>query len=240
MHSIQVISDIHSEFGLSPDKFRNLLVPADFTLLAGDVVTSPSYLRKYLEVAKEFSKHVIFVCGNHEYYKGYTEDDYIQIFTEIASDGESAIHFLNRDRICIEGIWFTGATLWSNISDYAAKMMNDPLTADQIRSKHLLDLDWLNNNMLEGDIVITHHLPSLLLIHPKYAGSLISSGFATYLNEHISRLKPLIWICGHTHTPFDIIYDRTRLVVNPVGYPGENKEFKPMIIYIKSSIDIYL
>jgi Icc-related predicted phosphoesterase len=230
MRSIQVISDIHSEFGLSPDKFRNLLVPADFTVLAGDTVTSPSNLREYLEVAKEFSEHVIFVCGNHEYYKGYTEDDYRKVFSEI----EAGIHFLNRDRICIEGIWFSGATLWSSISDYAAKMMNDPMTAEQIRSKHQQDLDWLNSNIQEGDIVITHHLPSLLLIHPKYAGSMISSGFATDLNEYISRLKPLIWICGHTHTPFDIIYDRTRLVVNPVGYPGENKDFKAKIIYIKT------
>jgi predicted phosphodiesterase len=224
--TIQVISDVHTEFGLSPEKFRKLLVKADITVLAGDIVNHAFKLKEYLEVAKEFSPNIIFICGNHEYYKKSTDAEYRQVCLEVPG-----VHFIQRDRVCVEGIWFTGATLWSNISDFAGSIMNDPFDVIEIRAKHMEDLGWLEENIEEGDVVVTHHLPSLKLIHDKYKNSPFNSGFATDLDDLIDESKPKIWIAGHTHFPFDLMHNETtRLVVNPVGYPGENKDFAIKII----------
>jgi len=235
--TIQIISDVHTEFmpGSWKSKLIALLVKADITILAGDIVNHASKLKDFLMVVKEFSDRVIYVTGNHEYYKKSTDEEYREVCSEI-----EGVHFLQRDRVQIEGIWFAGATLWTNIDNYAAKMMNDPFSGEEIRAKHQVDLDWLQENVQEGDVVITHHLPSLKLIHPQYKGSNINSGFASDLDEVISALKPVIWVSGHTHTPFDLMHENTRLLVNPVGYPGENKDFKPVVVSVTVPVPVPL
>jgi predicted phosphodiesterase len=67
-------------------------------------------------------------------------------------------------------------------------------------------------------IVVSHHLPRLSLIHPRYHGSPLNSAFASDVrlagDPRISA-----WIYGHTHTP----RYGPRFFCNPVGYPGENR-----------------
>jgi hypothetical protein len=46
--TLQIISDIHTEFGIQPEKFRSLLTKADITVLAGDIVNNANKLTDYL------------------------------------------------------------------------------------------------------------------------------------------------------------------------------------------------
>lgn len=223
--TIQIISDIHTEFGVSIEKFRSLLAEADITVLAGDIVNDATKLRDYLLICKEFSKYIIYVCGNHEYYKNSRDVDYERICQSIPG-----VVFLQRSRVQVDNLWFTGCTLWTNIDDYAKQMMNDPFDALEVREMHEKNVKWLDQNAQEGDIIVTHHLPSLQLIHPKYMFSSINSGFASDLDWLIQKVKPNLWIAGHTHTPWDKDVCGTRVIVNPVGYPGENQSFSKKII----------
>lgn len=235
--TIQIISDVHTEFGVSTDEFRNLLVSADITVLAGDIVNDAQTLGQYLSICKEFSKSVIFICGNHEYHKFECEtlahngvdancrdDKYAQVCEK------EKIVFLQRNRVFVDGLWFCGATLWSDISDAAGMMLNSPFKVPAIRKMHEKDVKWLSENVQSGDIVITHHLPSYDLIDPQYEFSPVNSAFASDLDDLIKRLNPRLWICGHTHTPFDITVCGVRVVVNPVGYPGENSSFQSKVL----------
>lgn len=229
--TLQIISDVHTEFISSQhkreNKFRALLDKADITVLAGDIVNKAKDLQQFLLIAKEFSTYVVFVPGNHEYYKQSTDSEYKEV-----CDSVENVFFLQRDRIQVGDHWFSGCTLWTNIDNYASQMMNDPFDASEVKAMHEGDVNWLAENAQKGDIVVTHHLPSLELIHPKYKCSSINSGFATDLNWLIDKIDPLLWICGHTHSPFDVVVGKTRVIINPVGYPGENQNFHKKIIDI--------
>jgi Icc-related predicted phosphoesterase len=78
-------------------------------------------------------------------------------------------------------------------------------------------------------VVITHHLPALKSIAPRYANDPLNPAFASRLEDMIERYQPTLWIHGHTHEPCDYELSRTRVVCNPRGYPGEygHGGFKP-------------
>lgn len=78
----------------------------------------------------------------------------------------------------------------------------------------------------ENCVVITHHLPSRSLIHPKYLTPEMkpyNQWFYCDLDYLFSeRIK--CWFYGHTHTPSKDVIGGVPLLCNPIGYPGENKE----------------
>lgn len=226
MTTIQIISDIHTEFGMSLETFSTFFTHTDITILAGDIVDNAGDLAKYLQVVKEYSTYIIFVPGNHEFYNSSEDDDYERVCKE------ADVFYLQKGSISMCGINFCGATLWSDVTDFAIDQMNDPHDGEWIRNAHRDHLSWLENNIQRGDIVITHHLPSLKLIHEKYKGDTCTSGFATNLDHLIEKCAPSHWICGHTHVPFDLKIFDTRVIINPVGYPIERKSFTKKIITI--------
>ncbi|MFC0426563.1 metallophosphoesterase [Chryseobacterium scophthalmum] len=61
---IQIISDLHQEFGLSDLSFDN----ADVVVLAGDINLGTQGI-EWIKT-KIPDKPVVYVLGNHEYYKG--------------------------------------------------------------------------------------------------------------------------------------------------------------------------
>ena len=69
-------------------------------------------------------------------------------------------------------------------------------------------------------IVLTHHLPTYTLIHPKYEGHPLNYCFATNLEEMIQ--SPIRgWLCGHSHTASEVEINAVKCALNPFGYPGE-------------------
>lgn len=78
-------------------------------------------------------------------------------------------------------------------------------------------------------VVITHHLPSMLSVADKYKEDLLSSCFASNLDDLLGSAN--IWIHGHTHESFDYEINGTRVICNPRGYSRfdrdvENANFK--------------
>ena len=88
---------------------------ADVVILAGDVNIGT----KGIEWIKSAipNKPVIYVLGNHEYYKGSYPKTLNKILA-LASD--SNVHVLENRSIIIDNVRFHGATLWTDFSLFVA------------------------------------------------------------------------------------------------------------------------
>jgi len=87
-----------------------------------------------------------------------------------------------------------------------------------------INYDFLESIPKDDDftnIFITHHLPSHLLIDRQYEDSQINQCFASSC-EQLMTNNVKYWFYGHTHSASDTTINETRLLCNPVGYPGEN------------------
>ena len=88
-------------------------------------------------------------------------------------------------------------------------------------------LDNINNKKI---VVITHFSLSLMSIHPKFAGNIISGYFCNdldYMIENDSRIK--VWCHGHTHDRFDYKINKCRVVCNPLGYKNNPYYYSQLI-----------
>lgn len=104
---IKIISDLHQEFGISDLDFSN----TDFTILAGDTNLGT----KGIEWVKQNipDKPVIYLLGNHEYYKG----SYPKTLNKILEASKNSnVNVLENNMVEFEGIRFHGATLWTDFS----------------------------------------------------------------------------------------------------------------------------
>lgn len=75
-------------------------------------------------------------------------------------------------------------------------------------------------------VVVTHHAPHPLSVHPKYAEDPVTPAFVSDLSSLIDRAQPDLWIHGHVHQPFDYVVGKTRIACNPRGYGLENPDFE--------------
>ncbi len=75
-------------------------------------------------------------------------------------------------------------------------------------------------------VMLTHHLPTFQNIHKKYEGNRINYGYATDL-EYLINAPIRAWIHGHTHQCMESVINGVPVVSNPLGYPGENTQYRP-------------
>lgn len=75
-------------------------------------------------------------------------------------------------------------------------------------------------------VVCGHHSPSRLSTHPRYQNdTLMNGGYSSSLDEYIMDHPQIkLWTHGHTHYPFEYMVGETRIVCNPRGYIGYEKE----------------
>lgn len=242
MIKVQVLSDIHFEFHKDSGKsFYETLEPdcCDVLVLAGDIcpVVHPKY-KWFLEHFGEIGyKKIIYVPGNHEYYgSNYTQA--VRIMRETWQN-HPIITFLSGGNSCkINEFTFIGGTLW---------YPNNKATAE--RAKQFSDFYQIKQhtsygaeneqicNMIDGFsafhsniIVVTHHAPSFQSVAPQYMGDPFNIYFANDLDAQIMKWKPILWIHGHMHTPFDYKIGETRVVANPHGYPHEVTQYKENLV----------
>lgn len=234
---VQILSDLHLEFDRDGGEafVRAVPVNGDVLVLGGDVLP----LCKAALVHRTFSwfcdrfPHVIFVPGNHEYYRTHPleADDLLAACTKKISN----LHALNPGVVQIDGTRFVGATLWfPSTPDEAVyrDCMNDfRLIADfvpWVHNTHISNLSFLKAVVCPGDVVITHHLPHPRSISAQYAGSKLNRFFlAEDAAGLVESSGAQLWIHGHTHTRCDYTVGKTRVVCNPRGYPNESSSFDP-------------
>lgn len=221
---IHVISDLHLEFApFVPDPVA--VEAADVIVLAGDISTGAKGIPW---ARKTFAgKPIIYVAGNHEFYKHHWTRLIPELRDLAAIHG---IHFLENDSVTIDGVRFLGCTLWTDfllfgedkkpeaMSD-SLKFMNDfseiradstqrvgktrsTLSTDDTIRRHQESLAWLKSELACGDpdttVVITHHYPSRRSTGQKWTNDLVSAIFGSNLPTEV-LLGAKLWIHGHTH-----------------------------------------
>ncbi len=247
MTRFRVFSDLHLEFrDWTPPS-----APAEAILLAGDIALGThgiEWARRHFP-----GTPIVYVAGNHEFFGAELPET---LAASRAAAKRLGVHFLEGDECVIEGTRFLGATLWTDYALYgseeaqldramadAEEELNDfrmikwsagePLTAELVREMHCSRVQWLADRLAltfaGPTVVITHHLPHRLSIHPKFEGIRYNPAFASDL-DHLVRPPVSLWIHGHTHASLDYVVNGTRVVCNPRGYlPHEpNPSFNPL------------
>lgn len=233
---IQIISDLHQEFGMSELNFDN----ADVVVLAGDVNIGTKGIDWILSKIKD--KPVIYVLGNHEYYKG----SYPKTLSKIKALAENTnIYVLEDSFVDVEDIRFHGCTLWTDFSIFGDPMkygmicqsaMNDykmikrdpsyyKMRTVDIYKIHQFSRLWLERSLQEStqlkNIVVTHHAPSLRSVPDEFKNDPVTSAYASNMENFILKYEPNYWIHGHIHTPNQYCIGKTEIICNPHGYIDE-------------------
>lgn len=243
---IRFMSDLHMEFaGACLYLPEELETDSESTLvLAGDICNNRLNLESFMHDMSKRFRYVIFVMGNHEYYgkKFPSEYERKRAFV-LAKAPNKNIHFLNNCNITLDGVNFTGGTLWTNFRnhnimdmEFARLQMNDykcirndqnyrKITPAQTASAHAATANFIFNSLKrkEKNVVVTHHGPSYRSVPMIFKGDVLNSAYVTEYTEAVMELEeclqPELWIHAHTHNNMDyMLTDKTRVVCNPRGY----------------------
>lgn len=231
-------SDLHLEFD------HNWLLPnnleGDVLVLAGDIITFKNYdpLEKFLS---SWSKHILYIPGNHEYYTNSAMDLELQNFIDWAKQSTPNLTVLNNTSTTIDDVHFFGGTMWTDFygaqkknMDIARKHMNDfklihksddsllsPEDTIILHNSFIEKLDvWLNTFKNKKRVVITHHAP---IDNPNafFTNNDLKPAFiSTDIHPLIKKYQPNLWIYGHTHECDDQIMGLTKIISNQLGYPN--------------------
>ena len=246
---IQLYSDLHIEF----EAFESSYDEADVVVFAGDIEIGVKGIR-WIE-SLGINKPIIYVLGNHEYYKNTYPKLVSKARDEIVGNN---VHLLENESVNIDGVNFHGCTLWTDfelfgdprIAGYECQqVMTDfkkirklpgysKLRALDVSIIHAKSRKWLAESLERSDgpnVVITHHAPSLNSAPEKFKDDIITSAYASDMEEFIEEFQPDIWLHGHMHNSSDYFIGSCRVVCNPRGYKGEfNPDFKhEMLIEVR-------
>ena len=232
---IQLASDLHLELLGKRFPQTRIVEPApqaDLLVLAGDIHSAT----KAVDVFGDWPVPVLYVAGNHEFYSERWEPTRAAI--RKAAVGTS-VRFLDNDVLELEGVRFLGCTLWTDfkllgfsqkewmrdvgrrLNDYLLiRTQHGRLRPYQTLEDHEQSRAWLEAELAKpfrgNTVVVTHHGPHPMSIHPRFVGDRVNAGF-------VSDLTPLLhgvdlWLHGHVHDSFDYRIAGCRVVANPAGY----------------------
>lgn len=232
---IQILSDLHQEFGSMDMSFKDV----DVVILAGDVNLGT----KGVEWMKSnILPPVIYVLGNHEYYKG----SYPKTLNAIRDAASGThIHVLENNSVVLGDVTFHGSTLWTDFALLGDSRLNGSICQGKMNDYRMIrrdpsysklrsidtygfhqhSLKWLQSSLgsstTEMNIVVTHHAPSLKSLPDRYKNEIVSSAYASDLEPMIMQYQPQFWIHGHIHTPIQYEIGKTKVICNPHGYINE-------------------
>jgi len=190
--------------------------------------------------------HVIYIAGNHEFYHGRWKASLDHLRDECARYPN--VYFLENDIKVIGEVSFIGATLWTDcnkadpltlhaltdmMNDYRV-IRNDELGFTKLRPAHTMHRHHQTMSYLKAVlpdlkdkkvVFVGHHTPSHQSIPEMYRGDyLMNGGYHSDLSEFIlDHPEIVLWTHGHTHEPMDYMIGTTRVVCNPRGYAGHDK-----------------
>ena len=129
-----VLSDLHLKFSpFVPDPAA--VDAADVVVLAGDICNGT----KAIPWARQAfgSKPVVYVAGNHEFYRF----DWVKLLDQMREQARlHGVHFLEKEAVTIDGVRFLGATLWTDFelfgSDKKSLAMRE--SAQRMNDFHLI------------------------------------------------------------------------------------------------------
>ena len=243
---IQYASDLHLEFPKNSLYLKEepLKLMGDILILAGDihVFNKENFMSEpFWDWASKNYKQVIVAYGNHEYYGGL---DLSTMKDGLKYKIRDNIYYYYNSVISLQDIDIIVSTLWSYISDEhkdaCENGVNDfklikygekTLDAKIFNEEHKKCLNFIKKSLEESKaktkIVVTHHVPSSLLIAEEFIGSDINEAFTVDLTDYIKKCGAKYWIFGHSHRNINKVIGKTSCLCNQVGYVfcGENKTF---------------
>lgn len=247
---IRVASDLHLEqyHGSDISQLEDVCLEPDdrdsesILVLAGDISSKPDQLIAFIELIESRFRYVIYVPGNHEYYR-HEMSKWIPETRKLFEDRTDRVSYaLGEDVVChaVDGVRFIFTTMWTAGGEDLAEMgavgqaLNDfriiTLNGERftvpkmsyIHKKMKAKVEqFLQSDPDAFNVVVTHHMPSYRLCHPRF-GNTINGGFAFNGDAILAAdYAPKIWIHGHTHDTVDKQLFNTRIVCNPRGYHRE-------------------
>jgi hypothetical protein len=242
---LQIASDLHTEFGEInfpiPDNSEELTL-----ILAGDIGVGLKAV-DFIESICDKYRYVIYVAGNHEFYHQEMEYTTRQLYAKC--EELSNVFFLEKDHVILDSILFFGGTFWTpggtdhqnymaprNMSDFNVVRKFDPrylhplkVTPEVLRDEFLKTINSLKESLnrhsdfVDNVVVVSHHAPFEESSHPMFKGSDLNPFFYFDARGYLPNLDKIsLWVHGHMHTSSDYLINTTRVVANPLGYPGEN------------------
>ncbi len=210
----------------------------DVLVLVGDILTFRMFGdEECSEIWKSLAskaKMVFYVPGNHEFYGGSVVKG-LERLLKMEAAFPSNVKLISPDEAHIhvyEGRRFLGGTLWfpdgeGNVkySQYLGDFHHIKGFTPWVYEENRRTEAFLRKNVREGDVVVTHHLPSAESVDRKYVGSPLNRFFVSECGDVIESARPVLWLHGHTHSSCDYKKGATRVVCNPMGYPNEVSEY---------------
>lgn len=249
-----IFSDLHLE---TDRNFSLMEVPdADVCLCAGDILDGGvTESIKFLRETVAQRMPVVFVPGNHEYYRASIKESLSKGY-RLAENSEN-IFMLDGDYVILDGYRFIGVTLWSNFDLFdepriamaiARDNLNDyrriklskipfrkftPQESQRLHYEAAVEIDNVYRSQPDvPTVIVSHHAPSLMSVPQHFLQDSLTPSFASRFEKRILEYSPLLWVHGHIHAPSDYRIGRTRVICNPLGYPGEpsRKTFIPNLV----------
>jgi predicted phosphodiesterase len=271
---ISIVSDLHLEFSeLDLDNSQNadvlvlsgdIMVAADLHDFASDSDPTVSYraraaaqYRQFLQKCSQQFPHVIYVAGNHEFYRGKFHAGLDVLRDECAKYPN--VYFLERETKIIDDVVFVGGTLWTDmnrgdpVTVYTVKNgMNDyrvirndqreyaVLRPSDTVERHRQTLSYIQSELAKyADrtcVVVGHHCPTQRSVHPTFVDQYhMNGGYHNELSGQIlDHPQVALWTCGHTHHAHWYYVGNTLVVCNPRGYHqdghGEQTGWNPNLV----------
>lgn len=248
MIKARIYSDIHQEYRNDNELFNIEKMENEgeqILILAGDIDQLRNYKKEIRkEWLKETSarfKYVLYIFGNHEYYKGKIGDLYFEKNLDHLS-GISNLHILSRKTPTfeIDNVVFIGATLWTdlyNVMFLDHNIINDVKSiksvsirsgygkfgSDTWRNENNFDLEWIKSEVKKNDhkkiVVITHHAP-IITKDPRDITDKYIHYNCNQLENFISESENIsYWIHGHVHQKNNLLrkIGKTIIFSNTIG-----------------------
>lgn len=236
---IALLSDVHLEVGdWSPPTYLN----ADVVVLAGDIHSKG---RGVAWAREHFTQPVIYVPGNHEFWKSSNWEHELNRLRQ--NSAGSNVTILNNEEVTLNGVRFVGTTLWadyrlngvSNTKSAAREKLNDFKfirangfkrtnpewqIAQHERAKRYLE-EALTDTTADNTVVVTHHAPSYCSLPDNKKDDALAGAYASDLTHLMG--KAMLWLHGHVHSSNDYVVNGTRVVSNPRGPLILDKKGKP-------------
>ena len=255
--NIQIFSDLHVDVSRPPP--ITIGTDVDVVVVAGDTAEGAGNAFVALRHIVPERIPIVMVMGNHEYYHRCIPEE-LALARELAPslnvhllENDSVVLEIAGTRVR-----FVGCTLWT---DYRLFGANNAAVAIRVASHGLNDhrlINWrkkpwqrfrpeeallthtvskaflvetLATPFAGPTIVVTHHAPQWLSVHPQYRNDLLTAAFVSDLSALILEFQPEIWIHGHVHSSFDYaVGPITRVLCNPHGYWDENPDFNSSLV----------
>jgi hypothetical protein len=241
---------------MTPEMFNSLVeINTDSKIrevlfLAGDICEwhAKEHFSKFFKWASKNFMEVVYVYGNHEFYKLNYFEVKRAIQEELDKYSNVTILDLEHNRgagfMHLNGVRIIGSTLWTDFNKGnplvmlgAMNGMADYYTIyktgyfDNINPEFILQenqktverIEYLVKDSHLPVVLMTHHAPFEESRDTKYPlDSLSYAFFNTGLYDLAEKYSNKIryWFHGHIHSSVDYMVGDTRVIANPAGYPN--------------------